>query len=51
MASRLRWYTDFANEQGWVELIPRHVAAAGTVGMATLFALSYLYTSWRGDVE
>ncbi len=47
----LMWYADFAQESSWPELIPRHVAAAGIVGMAALFALSYLYTSWRGEVE
>lgn len=41
----LMWYADSG------ALIPRHVAAAGIVGMALLFGLCYLYYNRESDVE
>ncbi len=41
----LMWYADTG------ALIPRHVAAAGIVGMALLFGFCYFYYSRKGDVE
>ncbi len=38
-------------EYGYPELIPRHVAVAGILGMAVIFGLSYAYVSWKGVVE
>lgn len=47
----LMWYTELSQDSTMPELIPRHVAGAGIVGMAILFGLSYLWTNWRGVAE
>ncbi len=48
----LMFYTGMGvEEHGFPELIPRHVAAAGIIGMAIIFAISYFYVNWRGETE
>ena len=47
----LMWYADLAPGSGYPELIPRHVALAGILGMALLFALNYLYVSRKEELE
>jgi len=43
----LMFYAGNAAENGWPELIPRHVAAAGILGMGILFGISYLHVRIR----
>ncbi|MFH1722547.1 MAG: hypothetical protein ABH950_08100 [Candidatus Altiarchaeota archaeon] len=46
----LMFYTGtLVEDHGWPALIPRHVAAAGIIGMALAFALSHIWVNWRGE--
>lgn len=44
----LAWLVDWSG-RAW--LLPRHVAEMGVLGMAVLFALSWVWTAWRGDID